>query len=164
MGRLKATKTNDTRDVEVSVELATTLRRHLTWLKTETLRQGWGEPPWLFPSQAGTPLDQSKVTKVFRDALKRAGLLAIRLYDLRHTFACLLLAANAPITYVSAQLGHSNPTTTLRHYARWIPSKGQRWVDAPDAARSGSKMVATAGSDGSDGVELVEIAGAGGGT
>ena len=37
-----------------------------------------------------------------------------------------------------AARGHANPTTTLRHYARWIPSKGRRWVDALDA--SGSKM------------------------
>ena len=31
-----------------------------------------------------------------------------RLYDRRHTFASLLLAASAPITYVSVQLGHVN--------------------------------------------------------
>src|SRR5262245_35643005 len=48
------------------------------------------------------------------------------------TFASLLLAANAPITYVSAQLGHLNPSTTLRYYARWIPNKGRRWVDLLD--------------------------------
>jgi len=50
----------------------------------------------------------------------------------RHTYASLLLAAGAPITYVSAQLGHANPSTTLRFYAKWIPSKGQRWVDLLD--------------------------------
>ena len=37
---------------------------------------------------------------------------------LRHTFTSLLLAQNAPITYVSAQLGHADATTTLRWYAR----------------------------------------------
>jgi len=42
-------------------------------------------------------------------------------YDLRHTYASLLLADGAPLTYVSAQLGHANSTTTLRHYARWMP-------------------------------------------
>jgi integrase len=53
-------------------------------------------------------------------------------YDLRHTFASLLLAESAPITYVSAQLGHSSPATTMRFYARWIPSQGKRWVNALD--------------------------------
>lgn len=61
-------------------------------------------------------------------SVRRAGLPHFRLYDLRHTYASLLLAAGAPITYVSTQLGHANPTTTLRYYAKWIPTKGQRWV------------------------------------
>jgi len=39
---------------------------------------------------------------------------SFRVYDLRHTFASLLLAQGVPITYVSAQLGHSRPTTTLQ--------------------------------------------------
>ena len=56
-----------------------------------------------------------------------AKLPAFRLYDLRRTYASLLLAAGAPITYVSAQLGHANPSTTLRYYAKWIPSQGRRW-------------------------------------
>jgi hypothetical protein len=33
---------------------------------------------------------------------------------------------------VSGQLGHANPATTLRYYAKWIPSKGRRWVDLLD--------------------------------
>ena len=39
--------------------------------------------------------------KAFRRLLKAAGLPGFRLYDLRHTYASLLLAAGAPITYVS---------------------------------------------------------------
>jgi integrase len=73
---------------------------------------------------------------VFRRLLKRAGLSPHRVYDLRHTYASLLLADGAPLTYVSAQLGHANPTTTLRHYARWMPKKGKRWVNALDKTTS----------------------------
>ena len=69
---------------------------------------------------------------MFKRTLGKARLPAFRLYDLHHTFALLLLAASAPITYVSAQLGHVNPSTTLRYYARWIPNKGRRWVDLLD--------------------------------
>jgi hypothetical protein len=68
------------------------------------------------------------VRKFHKKGLKDAKLPSFRLYDLRHTYASLLLAAGAPITYVSAQLGHSNPGTTLKYYARWIPSRGKRWV------------------------------------
>jgi hypothetical protein len=98
------------------------------------LRRGWGESHWLFPNDAGRPQDKWVLGKAFRRTLKRAGLPAFRLYDLRHTYASLLLAAGAPITYVSAQLGHATPTTTLRYYAKWIPSQGRRWVEVLDRA------------------------------
>ena len=39
-----------------------------------------------------------------------------------------------PLLYVSQQLGHTNPTTTLRYYARWIPTGDQRYVDLLDMA------------------------------
>jgi integrase len=32
-----------------------------------------------------------------------------------------MLSAGADLAYVSAQLGHSNPATTLRIYAHWVP-------------------------------------------
>jgi len=33
---------------------------------------------------------------------------------------------------VSQQLGHSKPTTTLKHYAKWMPSGNRRYVDVLD--------------------------------
>ena len=101
-------------------------------LAAEALRRGWGEPTWLFPNKAGSVFDEGKVAKVFRRGLKRAKLPGFRLYDLRHTYASLLLAAGAPITYVANQLGHANPATTLRWYGRWVPGSGRRWVDVLD--------------------------------
>jgi integrase len=54
-------------------------------------------------------------------------------YDLRHTFATLHLAKGHPITYVSAQLGHSSASTTLRWYAHWLPTNDKRYADSLDA-------------------------------
>jgi integrase len=54
-------------------------------------------------------------------------------YDLRHSFATQLLVRGVPITYVSAQLGHAKPTTTLAWYAHWLPSAdSHRFVDGLD--------------------------------
>jgi integrase len=132
LGGLKATKTYEDRSVDLTPDLARLLQRHLAWLQTETLRRGWGKPVWLFPNEEGKPLDESRVRKAFKRVLGRAKLPGFRVYDLRHTYASLLLAEGAPITYVSAQLGHANPATTLRYYAKWIPSKGRRWADLLD--------------------------------
>ena len=83
LGRIKATKTAERRTVDVSPELLRMLHRHLAWLKSEVLRRGWGEPAWLFPNDVGKPQDKWVVGTAFRRTLKRAGLPAFRLYDLR---------------------------------------------------------------------------------
>ena len=61
-----------------------------------------------------------------------------------HTFASLRLAAGAPVTYVSAQLEHANPSTTLRFSARWIPTMGERWVDVLDRSDAAVSRAAAA--------------------
>src|SRR5439155_16184748 len=108
------------------------LRRYLAWLRADRLRRGQGEPEWLFPRADGRLMDKDHVAAAFRKIVKRVKLTAHRVYDCRHTYASLLLASGAPLTYVSAQLGHASAATTLRYYAKWIPSKGRRWADVLD--------------------------------
>jgi len=146
LGVVKATKTAEARSVDVAPGLLRNLERHLGAVNKEALRRGWGAPEWLFPNESGRPLDIAKVARVFHLASKRAGLPHFRLYDLRHTYASLLLAGGAPITYVSAQLGHANPATTLRYYAKWIPSQGQRWVDLLERGRVAEALTAEVGT------------------
>jgi hypothetical protein len=56
----------------------------------------------------------------WKTACKRAGLTPIpRPYDLRHSFASLLLAEGRTVHYVAAQLGHS-PALTLSTYGHLI--------------------------------------------
>jgi len=130
--RVKDTKTHDVRTVDLTQDLAQIIRRWIVSLKAESLAAGRGEPAWLFPKADGTLMDKDHAAAVFRKILTLAKLSGYRVYDCRHTYASLLLASGAPITYVAQQLGHSSPATTLRFYARWIPSKGRRWADVLD--------------------------------
>jgi hypothetical protein len=41
-GRVKGTKAHETRMVDMTSDLASTLKRHMTWLKAESLRLGKG--------------------------------------------------------------------------------------------------------------------------
>jgi integrase len=136
--RVKDTKTHEIRTVDLTVDLALTLRRYLAWLRADRLQRGQGEPEWLFPRADGRLMDKDHAAAMFRKILKRATLPTHRVYDARHTYASLLLASGAPLTYVSAPLGHSTPATTLRYYARWIPSKGRRWADVLDRRAKGT--------------------------
>jgi integrase len=118
------------RTVDTSEHVFRTLRRLRAKRSEQRLKNRSDDtPPWVFHTEAGTPLDESRVRKNFAAALKKAELGGFRVYDLRHTFASLLLVQGAPITYVAAQLGHSKPTTTLQWYAHWIASSQERFVD-----------------------------------
>ena len=120
-----------------------------------------GEPSaWMFPTSTGTLIEVVAIGKRFRLVLRKGGLPAFRLYDLRHTYATHLLAEGAPITYVAAQLGHAKATTTLAHCAHWIPEDNKCWVDRLAARREaesekfGTKVGTKPGSEAEGVLEL----------
>jgi integrase len=53
----------------------------------------------------------------------------IRLHDLRHTHATLLLAAGKPVKLVSERLGHANATIALTVYQHVHPGMGRQAAD-----------------------------------
>ena len=64
-----------------------------------------------------------------RRALGEDQLPKIRLHDLRHTHATLLLAAGEPVKVVSERLGHANATITLTVYQHVHPGMGRQAAD-----------------------------------
>ncbi len=164
---IKDTKTHETRDVDVSPDLAELLREYVAALRRNSPQNGWGDPEWLFPSALMTPLDHNNVAKVYKRVLKRAQLPRFRFYDLRHTYASLLLAEGAPITFVSHQLGHRSPDTTLRFYTRWLPSTGRSFAglvdrkapSATDSEEVGTKVGTNTGTEGTASSQVVDVVG-----
>ncbi|MCD8015049.1 MAG: site-specific integrase [Lachnospiraceae bacterium] len=65
----------------------------------------------------------------FKRATKRAGLPPIRIHDLRHSHASLLIEMGVPITEISKRLGHENIETTLRVYSHLYPGKERNIPD-----------------------------------
>src|SRR5262245_4821188 len=66
--------------------------------------------------------------------LEKAGLRQIRLHDLRHTFASLLLQQGESIVYVKEQLGHASIQITVDTYCHLIPGANRGTVDRLDDA------------------------------
>lgn len=128
LGAVKPTKTHEARRVELPGALAALLGAQAQRSVRVAIKRK-RPPAWLFPNEAGEPLDKSKVGKAFRRALKAAKLPHRRLYDLRHTYTSLRIAAGAPPTYVAAQLGHASAVTTMQYYARWAPTSTRQWVE-----------------------------------
>src|SRR6266851_3644762 len=135
-GEVKPTKSEARRPVDLTSRLAETLAQWQSAGELAALTTGTEPSPWMFPTSTGTLIEVVAVGKRFRLVLRKAGLPRFRLYDLRHSYASHLLAEGAPITYVAAQLGHARPTTTLAHYAHWIPQDNKGWVDKLAARRA----------------------------
>jgi integrase len=64
-----------------------------------------------------------------RTALGASLLPVIRLHDLRHTHATILLLAGVPVHVVSQRLGHASPTITLAVYAHVMPGNQRDAAD-----------------------------------
>jgi integrase len=73
--------------------------------------QTWAAP-WLFLSEAGTPLTKQNVERALTRIVGRAGLPHFTPHDLRHTYASLLLQRGENPTYVQQQLGHATLSMT----------------------------------------------------
>jgi integrase len=92
----------------------------------------------VFPTPEGTPMDPANLRKrVFTDTLTRAKLHKIRIHDLRHTFASLLINQGENLEYVQAQLGHSSITTTVDRYGHLMPDAHRGASDRLDATLFG---------------------------
>lgn len=62
------------------------------------------------------------ITHEFRAVVRTAPVPPLRLHDLRHTHATLMLAAGVPVKVVSERLGHATIALTLDVYAHVLPA------------------------------------------
>ncbi len=83
----------------------------------------------VFPGRSGGLLRRDTLGRWFRALVAEAGIRPIRLHDLRHTAATLLLLQGVPAHVVAAVLGHSNPSVTLGVYAHLIPGSTRDALD-----------------------------------
>jgi integrase len=76
----------------------------------------WHESDLVFTTAIGTPVHPRNDYRAFRRLLTDADLRRVRLHDLRHTAASLLLAQGVPARVVMEILGHSQISVTLNTY------------------------------------------------
>jgi len=76
---------------------------------------------FVFIRPDGSPINPNAITLAFRRIIKRAGLKDIRIHDLRHTHATLMLKAGIHPKVVSERLGHANIGITLDIYSHVLP-------------------------------------------
>jgi integrase len=71
----------------------------------------------VFVTETSAPVHPSNLLKHFHKTLAAAELPKIRVHDLRHTCATLVLDEGIPLVTVSKILGHSSAAVTAKIYA-----------------------------------------------
>jgi integrase len=89
----------------------------------------------IFAHPDGSVINPDYLSQVFDRHLAKSILPSIRLHDLRHTHASILLKEGVPLKVVSERLGHANPAFTLSVYQHLLPGM------QADAAKAFAKAV-----------------------
>jgi len=139
-----APKSGKARRVDVPADLVERLHRRLSIRQAEAMVAGRPLSPWVFPA----PSDDTKPMnaaflrfKVWYKTLRKAGVRPVRIHDLRHTYASLLLLAGEPMLYVKEQLGHSTVQVTVDLYGHVRPGLNRGAVNRlAEATRPGSPI------------------------
>jgi|FLYM01.1.fsa_nt_gi integrase len=99
------------------------LRQHRKQQLEEQLAFGgqWREPERVFASPVGGRIYPPDITKAFHALTDRAGLPRIRLHDIRHTLATLMLKDGEITKVVTERLGHSTTAYTQDAYQEVMP-------------------------------------------
>ena len=105
------------REVRVPSSLTTMIQAHIAKL------YGIQQDDRIFPHTAHW------LRKTMAATAPRAGVKPIRIHDLRHSYAALMISMLCPITTLSRQLGHEKVSTTLDLYGHMYPSDIDEMVE-----------------------------------
>jgi integrase len=136
LGRVvKAPKTaGSRRPVTLGPDVVALLRRYKAWQNELRLIGGdeWHAGDLVFTSYVGAPIDPATVRAALKRIAEAATVPVIRIHDLRHTAATLMLLAGVHVKVVSERLGHANISITLQTYSHVLPTMQQDAAAALD--------------------------------
>jgi integrase len=121
---LKEPKRSSRRTINLPQVCTSALLQHRTTQERERRLAGsrWKEAEYVFTTGIGTPLEPRNLERAYRQILAVAGLHHIRIHDLRHTAATLLLTQGVHPRAVMELLGHSQIAITMNTYSHVVPA------------------------------------------
>jgi integrase len=100
--------------------------------KKDAPASGSGKPQEIVFHRNTKHMEQNHIRRVFKHIHAKAGIREMRLHDIRHTNASLLLSNGESPVYVKEQLGHSSINITMDIYGHLIPSSHRQAVNSLD--------------------------------
>jgi hypothetical protein len=128
------TRSGEDRRVDIGQRVVGALLAHRLAREVERAMwaSGYTDGDRVFARGDGTDLSPQSVTKAFGRLLYGGGRRPIRLHDLRHGAASLMLAGGADIVLVSKRLGHSSIRITADTYSHLLEEAGRQAGDAAE--------------------------------
>jgi integrase len=120
----RPTKTDRGRSVAIDAATVSALQRQSQQQLDDAAewKAAWVGDGHVFTREDGEPWHPDRITDLFRQAVKAAGVPSIRLHDLRHGWATLALGAGIHPKVVQERLGHANIAMTMDRYSHVIPA------------------------------------------
>lgn len=135
--RLKAGAKNNmsNRSISISNRVVKELTKHMKLIRTEKMimKEAYFDNGLLICNKDGKPMDDSYTRKLLIKFIKITGVPLLRIHDLRHTFASLLLQSGQHPKVIQEALGHSTIRMTMDLYSHLAPNMQD---DAADALES----------------------------
>ena len=129
----KSTKNHSVRDVSLDAETVQALRDHRGRMLAraaiaETVLDASG---FVFSNEAdfSSPIPPDTLSHMWIAVRTKAGLDGVRLHDLRHFQATMLLRSGVPVKNVSRRIGHRDAATTLNVYAHALADDDRASAD-----------------------------------
>jgi len=138
--RFEAPKSGKARSIKLTAGAVEALKQHRKRQLEERMRLAglWENHELVFPNTIGKPMNASNlIARSFKPLLEQAGLpRKVRLHDLRHTCATLLVSKGVHMKIVQELLGHANISQTMDTYSHVLPNMQGEAVIAMQEALS----------------------------
>lgn len=105
------------------------------------LVSGKSRDEMVFTEDDGRPVTRNFRQRTWLRICERAGLDGLRLHDLRHTHAAVLISAGTPLTAVQRRLGHSSIRVTSDMYGHLMPEVHDSILQAVSASLPTQSLV-----------------------
>jgi integrase len=111
------------RTIDIDERTLAALRAHRARQSAEKLLlgEGYQDQEFVFAQADGRPWFPPTITNRWKRLLTRLGLPRIRLHDVRHTHASVMIAEGEPVKVVQERLGHTTPAYTMFKYQKVLP-------------------------------------------
>jgi integrase len=128
-------KTRNSRRIDLDPTTVRVLTAWRSWQQAEREAVGASPPDHLFTDASGEQVHPHSISQTFERIAARVDVPLIRLHDLRHTHATLLIKEGVPVKVVSERLGHAKAAFTIETYQHVLPGM------QADAARTFEQLV-----------------------